>query len=725
MGVLTRGKVRFGPFELDPQSGELFKLGQKLKLQGQPVEVLAILIERPGEVVTREEFCQRLWPKDTFVDFEHSLNTAIKKLRQALDDDPDAPRYIETLPKKGYRFAAKVETAASAADAVAELAKSTGEPPAASPPAPQCIPPQIETAEPKSRRWVWAVAALAVLAVAAGVAYQLLRPRTPVVTGIHQLTHTGHRKSYALTYRVLTDGTRIYFDETSGDKERLAQVSTAGGEVSYLETQLDNPIIMDVSADGSELMVGVGRGPFSLWVVPLPAGTPRLIQGRVTGASFLPGSSQIVYFQPSDFLHLFASDVDGGNAHPLLQLSRDPVTLHFAISPDARSIRYATADGKVWESRIDGTQKRLLTEAFRETHCSDWAAGNKLFLLTSSKEGIFNVWAISESGWLRGRQPQPVQLTFGPVSFECAVGRRDGKQIYAIGKAEQGELSIYDAQAGMFRKYLTGISAGSTDFSRDGQWVAYVTHPEGNLWRSRLDGSERRQLSFPPMGPVIVPKWSPDGRFIAFTEWGGQRKIYLASADGGAPMLLLSGDLQPADPDWSPDGKFLVYGGESSVSSRWEIRKERRETEVRILDLSTKQSKTVPGSQGLFAPRWSPDGHYLAAQSDDMKRLFLYSFHEQRWQQVPVPKQPEPAIVGYPSWSHDSRYLFFYASDGNIYKVRAPGGQPELVVSLAGADFAYAAVEWRDWFGLTPDDHVLVMLDRSVDEVYALDVEYR
>jgi Tol biopolymer transport system component len=166
-------------------------------------------------------------------------------------------------------------------------------------------------------------------------------------------------------------------------------------------------------------------------------------------------------------------------------------------------------------------------------------------------------------------------------------------------------LSVYDAQAGMFRKYLNGISAGSTDFSRDGQWVAYVTHPQGNLWRSRLDGSERRQLTFPPMGPVLVPRWSPDGRYLAFMEWGAQRKIYLVSAHGGAAMLLLSGDLQPSDPSWSPDGKYLAYAGQALVMST--NPKEGR-SEIRILDLSTKQSKALPGSQGMFSPRWSPDG---------------------------------------------------------------------------------------------------------------------
>jgi DNA-binding winged helix-turn-helix (wHTH) protein/Tol biopolymer transport system component len=717
--VPTRQKVRFGPFELDPASGELFKLGHKLNLRGQPVEVLSILLERPGEVVKREELCKRLWPQDTFVDFEHSLNTAIKRLRQALDDDVEMPRYIETLPKKGYRFVGLVESFANGADAIAATTKTVSGPPAASPPTPPSILLQTETEKPKSRRWVWAVAVLAVLAVAAGVASWLLRPRVPVISAIRQLTHTGHQKSGY----VVTDGTRIYFNEKNAGKSHVAEVSTAGGEVSYLDTQLDNSTVVDISPNGSELLAITRPVPTSFWIVPLPAGSPRRIPGEFSWAGFLPGSSQIVYLQPSNFLHLFASDVDGGNAHPLLQLPRDPVTLYFAISPDERLIRYGTADGKVWESRIDGTQKQLLSPAFGEpTRRLNWTAGNKLFLLASRKEEVFNLWAISESGWLRGRHPQPVQLTFGPISFPYATASKDGKHIYAVGRTQRGELSIYDTRAATFRKYLNGISAGSTDFSRDGQWIAYVTEPQGNLWRSRLDGSERRQLTFSPMGPILVPKWSPDGRFLAFIEWGDQRKIYLLNADGGAPMLLLSGDFQPADPGWSPDGKFLVYGGEALNQMSGGNPKEVT-TEIRILDLSTRKSKTVPGSQGMFSPRWSPDGRYLAALSDDQKRLYLYSFESQHWQQLPLPKLSEPAWVSCPYWSHDSRYLYFRS--GEVYKLSIPGGQPEIVAGTAGVDTGYPAMQSSGWFGLTPDDHILMMLDRSLDEVYALDVEYR
>ena len=716
MPAASTQKFRFGAFELDRQSGELFKLGHKLNLHGQPIEVLSILLARPGEVITREELCKCLWPEDTFVDFEHSLNTAIKKLRQALDDDPDKPRYIETLPKKGYRLIAAVESAAN----VAEVAKSRDDPPAASPP----VALQEETAKPKSSRSVWAVAALAVLAVAGGVAYQLLRPRVPVVSAIHQLTRTGLRKNSYLA----TDGTRVYFNEVNAGKMRLAEVSTAGGEVSYLDSKLDSPFLQDISPDGSELLVANGSSPALYWIVPLPAGAPRRIPGEFSWAGFLPGSSQIVFLLPSEVLHMFASDVDGSNAHSLLQLPRDPATYDWGISPDGGKIRYVTEGGKVWESRIDGTQKHLLSQAFpRPPYGSNWTAGDKLFLMVSATESEDSLWAISKPGWLGSREPHPVQLTFGSLFFGAPTASRDGRRIYALGQILRGELSTVDVHTKTFHKYLDGISAGSTDFSRDGQWVTYVTDPQGRLWRSRLDGSERLQLTFPPMARVINPKWSPDGRYIAFMEWDLQRKIYLVSADGGAPMLLLSGDFQPGDPGWSPDGKFLVYGGE--VRGMAVVSTKDTRSEIRILDLATKESKTVPGSQGLYSPRWSPDGRYIAALSDGQKRLFLYSFEKRHWQELPLLKLPEPASVGQPHWSHDSRYLYFNSAVGNnVYKLSIPGGHPELVVSLAGTDVGWPGMRpwgWDGWFGLTPDDRVLVMLDRSVDEVYALDVDYR
>src|SRR5713226_3205873 len=101
--------ARFGPFEVDFRAGELLKNGRRIRLQDQPLQVLAMLLEHPGDVVTRDEFRQKLWPNDTFVDFDHGLNNAINRLRETLCDSAENPRYIETLPRRGYRFVASVE----------------------------------------------------------------------------------------------------------------------------------------------------------------------------------------------------------------------------------------------------------------------------------------------------------------------------------------------------------------------------------------------------------------------------------------------------------------------------------------------------------------------------------------------------------------------------------------------------------------------------------------
>ena len=113
-------RIRFGPFEADVHTRELWKSGIRIKLIGQPFEILTVLLSKPGRLVTREELRSRLWPADTFVDFNHGLNAAINKLRDALCDSAENPKYIETLPRRGYRFIASVERVTSRRDASIE-----------------------------------------------------------------------------------------------------------------------------------------------------------------------------------------------------------------------------------------------------------------------------------------------------------------------------------------------------------------------------------------------------------------------------------------------------------------------------------------------------------------------------------------------------------------------------------------------------------------------------
>ncbi|MGC2803162.1 MAG: hypothetical protein WCA41_15120, partial [Candidatus Acidiferrum sp.] len=153
---------------------------------------------------------------------------------------------------------------------------------------------------------------------------------------------------------------------------------------------------------------------------------------------------------------------------------------------------------------------------------------------------------------------QPVRVTAGQLSSIAPAFSPDGRNLFVIGQEARGELQKFDSRFGQFVSYMGGISANFVDFSRDGQWLLYVTYPEGTLWRARTDGSQKTQLSFSPL-EVMVPRWSPDGRQIIFHAIGGDRqRAVLIPAEGGEPrpVSLAGGEMQPS---WSPDGAAIMY----------------------------------------------------------------------------------------------------------------------------------------------------------------------
>jgi Tol biopolymer transport system component len=310
--------------------------------------------------------------------------------------------------------------------------------------------------------------------------------------------------------------------------------------------------------------------------------------------------------------------------------------------------------------------------------------------------------------WEKSNQA-PVHLTVGPMDFLGSVPSKDGKKLFVIGWQRRGELARYDFKSQQFVPFMSGISADGPSFSRDKQWVAYTTIPEGNLWKSKADGIERLQLTFPPL-TAYEPRWSPDGKRIAFQGIapGQPWKMYLISSDGGAPEEVMTGI---GDLGWSPDGTSLIFhSGMADFAST-------SPRAIQLLDLKTRQVSTIRDSEGLYSPRWSPDGRYIAALRVGPETLQILDVRTKKWIEL------AKIQVGFPMWSWDSNYIYFDSLESvpTLYRVRVADHSLEKVASLAG--IRLAPTNGGSLTGLAPDDSPLVVRNVGSQEIYALDLE--
>src|SRR5437762_4623167 len=371
------------------------------------------------------------------------------------------------------------------------------------------------------RRATQAAVVLGVVVMAI-LAYWLTRPLPPPrVTGSVQITNDGHAKFPP----TLTDGSRLYFVAADANGAALYQTSVTGGEAVPFSQRLDsqNANLAGISADGSQLLVHIGQGTNTegpLWVIPVLGG-PRHRVGDLAAydATWSSDGQTIIYSKGYD---LYVASADGSESRKLVTTTGTPSWPR--RSPDQKRLRFTLLDPKIqtsslWEVSADGASLHPLLSGWNNPPnecCGAWTPDGKYFLFQATRNGRSDIWVMREEGrWSRKGSQEPVQLTYGPLNFLGPVPSKDGKRLFAIGSQPHGELARYDAKSGQFVPYLGGISANSVSFSKDGQWVAYVGFPEGNLWRSKIDGSERLQLTFPPVSGFL-PRWSPDGKQIAF-----------------------------------------------------------------------------------------------------------------------------------------------------------------------------------------------------------------
>jgi len=581
--------LRFGVFEYDPASGELRKQGMKIKLQGQPIEILRLLIEHQGKVVSREELQQKLWLSDTFVDFEHSLNAAIKRLRDALGDSAENPRFVETVARRGYRFIAVPEI------------------------------PAVPSTRPAPRLWVSATRkavvvglVLCALVLSLTLYYHSIRPKavqtvTPVVTTV------GKEQTPALS----PDGQHLAFVWNGGTGTHFSlYVKVVGTEESL---RLTNKASLDFdpvwSPDGRYIaFCRILKGATGIYIIPALGGAERKV--RNTGwdgdinqdywilghLSWSPDGKLLAY---SDH----ASHSEGSNSSIFL-LSLDSLEvrtltspLHSKgdfdpqFSPDGQTLAFVrvSQDTSIYTIPVAGGQEQRLSSDQTWKEDLAWTPDGREIVFSGSN----GLWKISHRGG------EPERLPFGEDGIQPSI--RGNRLVYV----KPTEI------LGIWRRTLNSlVSAGPPDrfitstrmdagpqFSPDGSKIVFGSTRTGNweFWLCNSDGSSLMQLTHSNPTDAGTPRWSPDGQQIAFdSNANADGNIFVMDSQGGSPRRLTSELSSQVVPSWSRDGRWIYFA--SDRTGRWEVWK-------------------MPSTGGL-AVQVTRHGGFAAFESPDGKTLY-------------------------------------------------------------------------------------------------------
>ena len=730
-----RRLYRFGLFEADVDSGSLLREGSPVKLQEQPFRILSLLLESPGEIVTREELRKSIWPDGTFVDFDGSLNTALMKLRAALNDSADNPLFIETVPRKGYRFIAPVELCKIESPAVTTAIRIETESPALEElplPGPQSETPTAprplagQTDYQPWWRLHWGKVLLALAAVGTLFTYVLWPRPEPRVIRVQQLTHSGQVDPWG---KLVTDGSRIYFVVRDVTGWNLMQTSVEGGAIQRTPTPFDNTRIFDLSPDHSQFLIGqlTHRGEeTALWLWPVQGGAPRRLGDVIAQEAVWSPSGDSIAYVHGEAIQL--TDPAGNRARELARFHPAPHSLVW--SPDGKRIRFTQTNllestDSMWEIDLQKrVPKRVLPQGKHGPHegSGTWLDGGKYFAFSSgvdlraslAVDTQASVWIMDENhGLLRRHTSNPIQLTKGPIAFDHPEAMQDGNRIFVIGSHNEYQLLRIDPKTSAKTAMLAESGATDMDFSLDGQWVVYAARENGTLWKSRIDGTGKVQLTAGATG-AFAPHWSPDQKQILFTGFllDSQPRLYVVPADGGTPKSVLPSNNKWASVsgDWRTDGRQIVLDVQEMESNR--------EPDIRILDLDSGQLTKLLGSDGLIEPRWSADGRYIAALNPKQKQVLLYDCRRDTWSVL--------AEANFPAalrWSPSGDALYYQDVDEveeSIFRVPMATRETERVLRLG--DLLSLGAARGIFTGLSPDGSVYVTVDHGDVDVYAVDL---
>jgi Tol biopolymer transport system component/DNA-binding winged helix-turn-helix (wHTH) protein len=553
---------RFGVFEVDPRAGELRKNGIKLKLQEQPLQVLCMLVEHAGEVVTRRDLRTRLWPAETFVDFDHGLNAAVKRLRDTLGDSAETPVYIETLPRRGYRFLLPVQgTSSTAAEA-------------ATPPGAFARPPRLVIL---STGLALAVGILVAMLIYAG-RYSANSSAAPMKV-LPFTVESG--AEFAPSFS--PDGRQVAYATWDGAGNFTANVYVklvGGNDPLRLTKDPGWACCIAWSPDGEYVAYERCDGPRrGLYVVPALGGPERrLTDASCMGISWSPDGSHIalVYSDPTNSAGaIFFLDTRNLSLHRVTSPPGIDIGDRLPIfSPDGKLLAFVRASSPwvtdLYVLPLAGIEVRQLTFDNTEIRSLAWTAEGRHLVIASHRAGGMSLWTVA----ITGGAPEIVPVG-GAETWELDISHQGKRLAYRTGRMRPNiwQMDLDSSHKGTAPKPLLSSTTGEggPQFSPDGTKLAFASNRSGSseIWTCDADGSALVQMT--SLGTLSgAPRWSPDGSHIAFdarTEKHGH--IFVVSASGGAPRPVTSGGFEDAVPSWSSDGKWLYFA--SNRTGSWQL----------------------------------------------------------------------------------------------------------------------------------------------------------
>jgi Tol biopolymer transport system component/DNA-binding winged helix-turn-helix (wHTH) protein len=624
MGEGGSDRVQFGPFEADLHTHELWKYGTRIKLVGQPFEVLAILLNRPGELVTRDVLRERLWPGDTFVDFNHGLNAAVNKLRDALSDSADNPRYVETLPRRGYRFIAAVTRPSLAPNTPTETLKIEPPPPPSAEseevlPSAQMEDEGDET-KSRSRRRFYLITAAVVVAF-------FLFP-TMVWFVVNRVMVAGARDGYAPGERIrpLTnvnaetsepafspDGNYIAF-RAEGTKpgEGGLLVQGVDGNHTVQLTKNAGDCCPSWSPDGKTIAFSrFEEKQFQIYTTSVNHQPNGEVTGseekKVSTGGITPRRGEVGW-SPDGKTLAFA----GGARIILLNLAdatiyrlTEPPPLSEdwgpSFSPDGKRVLFVRSRETGFSEEIltipvyGGSVARVASEPARILGPPQWAFDGQSVIFASDRNSHPALWRVSLTN------EAPIEIN--DSGWYPAVSRKGYKLAY---QRVTRSLNVWEMDLVDNQKHILIPSTSETDqgpgpqISPDGKKVAYMSDRSGTMeiWVSDRDGKNPVQLT--AIGSAGTPRWSADGQSIAFdARTKNGIFIYTVNLKEGVPKLLVGDTRENICPSYSPDGQWVYFT--SSRTGGWQVWK-------------IPAGGGVPSqvtTQGGHAPMAALDGKYI------------------------------------------------------------------------------------------------------------------